>query len=110
MPAPRSLSELEADVARDLALIAHPRLEWLQPKTSGGAPVLDVLVVGAGQCGVVTGFALLRENVRNILVIDRAEAGREGPWTTYARMPNLRSWKDQSGPDLGIPSLSYPVS
>lgn len=107
MPAPRTLAELEADVARDLALIAHPRMEWLQPKTSGGAPVLDVLVVGGGQCGVVTAFALLREKVRNVLVIDRAPEGREGPWLTYARMPNLRSWKDQSGPDLGIPSLTY---
>lgn len=107
MPAPRTLSELEADVARDLALIAHPRMEWLQPKTCGGAAVLDVLVIGGGQCGVVTAFALLREKVRNILVIDRAAEGREGPWLTYARMPNLRSWKDQSGPDLGIPSLTY---
>jgi cation diffusion facilitator CzcD-associated flavoprotein CzcO len=107
VPAPRTLAQLEADVARDLALIAHPRAEWLEPRTSGGQPVLDVLIVGAGQCGVVTGFALLREKVRNILVIDRAEPGREGPWLTYARMPNLRSWKDQSGPDLGIPSLTY---
>jgi cation diffusion facilitator CzcD-associated flavoprotein CzcO len=107
LPAPRSLAELEADVARDLALIAHPRADWLQPRTSGGRPVLDVLIVGAGQCGVVAGFALLREKVRNILVIDRAPAGKEGPWLTYARMPNLRSWKDQSGPDLGIASLTY---
>jgi cation diffusion facilitator CzcD-associated flavoprotein CzcO len=107
VPAPKSLAELEADVARDLALIAHPRMEWLQPKTSQGQPVLDVLIVGAGQCGVVSAFALLREKVRNILVVDRAEPGREGPWLTYARMPNLRSWKDQSGPDLGVPSLTY---
>ncbi len=107
MPAPKTLAELEADVARDLALIAHPRMEWLQPKTSGGKPVLDVLVIGGGQCGVVAGFALLRQKVRNILVIDRAPEGREGPWLTYARMPNLRSWKDQSGPDLGVPSLTY---
>jgi cation diffusion facilitator CzcD-associated flavoprotein CzcO len=107
LPAPRNLVELEEDVARDLALIAHPRMEWLAPKTAGGRPVLDVLVIGGGQCGVVTGFALLRQKVTNILVIDRAPAGREGPWLTYARMPNLRSWKDQSGPDLGIPSLTY---
>lgn len=107
MPAPRTLAALEADVARDLALIAHPRAEWLVPKTCGGLPVLDVLVIGAGQCGVVAGFALRREKVFNLLVIDRAEAGREGPWMTYARMPNLRSWKDQSGPDLGVPSLTY---
>lgn len=107
MPAARTLTELEADVARDLALIAHPRMEWLKPKTCGGQPVLDVLIIGAGQCGVVAGFALLREKVRNILVVDRAAEGKEGPWLTYARMPNLRSWKDQSGPDLGIPSLTY---
>jgi cation diffusion facilitator CzcD-associated flavoprotein CzcO len=107
LPSPRTLTELEEDVARDLALIAHPRLDWLEPKTSEGRPVLDVLIVGGGQCGVVTGFALLREKVRNILVIDRAPEGKEGPWLTYARMPNLRSFKDQSGPDLGIPSLTY---
>lgn len=107
MPAPRSLAELEADVARDLALIAHPRAPWLEAKTGGGAPVLDVLIVGAGQCGVVAGFALLRDKVSNILVIDKAREGFEGPWLTYARMPNLRSWKDQSGPDLGVPSLTY---
>jgi cation diffusion facilitator CzcD-associated flavoprotein CzcO len=105
--APKTLAELEQDVARDLALIAHPRMEWLQPRSCGGQPVLDVLIIGGGQCGVVTGFALLREKVRNILVIDRAAEGMEGPWRTFARMPNLRSWKDQSGPDLGIPSLTY---
>ncbi len=107
MPAPRTLAELEADVARDLDLTAHPRMAWMQPKTSGGAPVLDVLIIGGGQCGVVTGFALMRDKVRNILVLDRAPLGREGPWLTYARMHNLRSWKDQSGPDLGIASLTY---
>ncbi|NKC30078.1 NAD(P)-binding domain-containing protein [Roseomonas sp. BU-1] len=82
-------------------------MDWLQPKTIGGAPVLDVLVVGGGQCGVVTAFALMRDRVRNLLVLDRAPYGREGPWQTYARMHNLRSWKDQSGPDLGVPSLTY---
>ncbi|WP_439596029.1 NAD(P)-binding domain-containing protein [Falsiroseomonas sp.] len=107
MPAPRSLTALEADARRDLDLIAHPRMDWLQPRTCGGAPVLDVLVVGGGQCGVVTAFALMRDKVRNLLVLDRAEYGREGPWLTYARMHNLRSWKDQSGPDLGVPSLTY---
>ena len=40
-------------------------------------------------------------------MVDRAPEGREGPWITYARMPNLRSWKDQTGPDLGVPSLTY---
>jgi cation diffusion facilitator CzcD-associated flavoprotein CzcO len=107
MPPPRTLAELEADARRDLALTAHPRAPWLVPKTCGGAPVLDCLVVGAGQCGLATGFALLRDQVTNIAVVDRASAGREGPWRSYARMRALRSWKDQTGPDLGIPSLTY---
>lgn len=107
MPAAESLAALEADVARDLALTAHPRAPWLAPKTSGGAPVLDVLVVGGGQCGVAVAFALQRDRVNNLLVIDRAAPGAAGPWRDYARMPTLRSPKDQTGPDLGIPSLTY---
>ncbi len=104
---PASLAALEADISRDLALIAHPRARWLRPHIVGGAPALDVLVIGAGQCGLAAGFALLRDKVDNLLIVDRAPAGREGPWTTYARMPTLRSPKDQNGPDLNIPSLTY---
>ena len=107
MPAPKSLPELEADIARDLEMTAHPRAPWLEPKTVGGQPCLDVLIVGGGQCGMAVAHALKRDRVDNILVIDRAEFGREGPWTTYGRMKNLRSWKDQTGPDLRLPSLTY---
>ena len=49
----------------------------------------------------------MRDRVRNILVIDRAPEGREGIWVGFARMPTLRSPKDQTGPDLGIPSLTF---
>jgi len=107
MPAPQSLAELEADVARDLTLTAHPANPWLEPKTSGGQPVLDCLIIGAGQCGLAVAHALLRDRVDNILVLDRAPHGREGPWATYARMHNLRSWKTQIGPDLKLPALCY---
>jgi FAD-dependent urate hydroxylase len=107
MPAPLTLAELEADVARDLDLTAHPRMPWLEPKSVGGAPCLDVLVIGAGQCGLAVAHALMRDQVRNILVLDRAEYGREGPWVTYGRMKALRSWKDQTGPDLRLPALTY---
>lgn len=107
MPAPRSLAELEADVIRDLELTAHPRAPWLEAKTSGGASVLDCLIIGGGQCGVAVAFALKRDKVDNILVLDRADYGREGPWVTYARMHTLRSWKNQTGPDLKIPALTY---
>ena len=107
MPAPRTLTELEADVARDLDLTGHPRAPWLVPKTVHGAAALDVLVIGGGQCGVAVAHALMRDRVDNLLVLDRAEHGREGPWTTYGRMRALRSLKDMTGPDLRLPSLTY---
>lgn len=107
MAAPKTLSELEADVARDLELTAHPRAAWLVPKAVGGVPALDCLIVGGGQCGLAVAHALKRDKVDNIAVLDRAPYGGEGPWTTYARMRNLRSLKDQTGPDLRMPSLTY---
>lgn len=101
------LSSLEARVKRDLEMTAHPRTEWMVPRLHQGKPALDVLIVGAGQSGLCIGFALMRDRVRNILLIDRAPAGQEGPWVTFARMPTLRSPKDQTGPDLGMPSLTF---
>jgi cation diffusion facilitator CzcD-associated flavoprotein CzcO len=103
-----ALIALEAKVRADLARIAHPHATWLAP-THGpdGAPALDVLVVGAGQSGTATAFGLMRSRVANILVLDKSEEGREGPWLTYARMHTLRSPKDYTGPDLDIPNLTY---
>ncbi|KRP88991.1 oxidoreductase [Bradyrhizobium yuanmingense] len=103
-----TLTQLEADIHADLARIAHPGAAWLEPKAGpDGKPALDVLIIGAGQSGIAIGFGLLRSRVSNILLIDKAEEGKEGPWLTYARMPTLRSPKDYTGPDLDIPSLTY---
>jgi cation diffusion facilitator CzcD-associated flavoprotein CzcO len=107
MRSSQGLSALEAQIARDLELTAHPHMEWMVPRLHAGKPALDVLIVGAGQSGLVTAFGLKRERVGNILVIDRAPEGKEGPWVTFARMPTLRSPKVQTGPDLGIPSLTF---
>ena len=105
--APFGLAALEQEVRRSLELTAHPRMEWLQPRLWQGRAALDVLIVGAGQSGLAVGFALMRDQVRNILIVDRAAEGQEGPWVTYARMPTLRSPKDQTGPDLGLPALTF---
>ena len=103
-----ALAQLEAGVRADLAMIAHPHAAWLEPKIGpDGKPALDVLIVGAGQSGLAIGFGLMRSRVSNILLLDKAEEGKEGPWLTYARMPTLRSPKDYTGPDLDIPSLTY---
>ena len=102
------LPKLEKRVAHDLSIISYPVNEWIPSKfDEQGQRVLDVLVVGGGQGGLTIAFQLLRERVQNIRVIDAAEAGQEGPWLNYARMPTLRSPKEVNGPDLNIPSLAF---
>ena len=104
---PPSLSDLEAQVRRDLDILNHPKTPWVPPRHHpSGAPVLDVLIVGAGQSGLALSFALRRENVTNVIAVDRNPKGAEGPWSTYARMQLLRTALDLTGPDLGIPSLT----
>ena len=41
-----------------------------------------------------------------LAVLDRNAAGRPGPWTSFARMPTLRTPKLGSGLDFGIPQLT----
>ncbi len=67
----------------------------------------DVLVIGAGMCGIAAAAALIFKGVRNVAVVDASPDGREGPWVTYARMQTLRSPKHLPGPALGIPSLTF---
>jgi len=102
------VAALTTEVRRDLARIAHPRNPWLEPRIApDGKPALDVLIVGAGQSGLAIAFALMRAQVGNVVAIDKAAYGQEGPWLTYARMRTLRSPKDYTGPDLDVPSLTY---
>src|SRR5882724_4114495 len=104
---PRTLAELELLLRRDLDLIRYPARPWvLTHEAPDGAPALDALIVGGGQAGVTAAFGLMKERVTNILVIDENPQGREGPWSTYARMPTLRTQKDVGGVDLGLPNLS----
>src|ERR1700704_2715324 len=103
-----ALIALEAQVRADLAKTAHPNAPWLKSRPGPDArPALDVLIVGAGQSGIATAFGLMRSQVTNILTLDKAEEGQEGPWLAYARMPSLRSPKHFTGPDLDIPCLTY---
>ena len=67
----------------------------------------DVVVVGAGQVGTSVAAKLLTQGVDRILVIDREPRGREGPWSTWARMHALRSDKGRHGPDVGFPSATF---
>ncbi|MBB3172788.1 cation diffusion facilitator CzcD-associated flavoprotein CzcO [Endobacter medicaginis] len=100
------LAALEAQVRQDLERVAYPAPLWVPPRTAGGAPVLDVAIVGGGQGGLGAAFGLMRERIVNIRIFDRGEPGLEGPWVTFARMLTLRTPKHVTGPDGGIPSLT----
>ncbi|MDB5511848.1 MAG: hypothetical protein JWR08_1331 [Enterovirga sp.] len=111
LPGARSARGLAAHawrVRHDLTCLNLPPANW--PATVAapdGSPALDVLVVGAGMLGIAAAAALIMKGVRRLEIVDRAAAGREGPWTTFARMETLRSPKHLTGPALGIPSLTF---
>ena len=102
-----SLTDLQAEVARDLARLDHGGPDWARPRRHAEGAVYDVVIVGAGQSGLGAAFGLLRERISNILVIDENPAGLEGPWDTYARMETLRTPRSLTGIDLGLPSLTF---
>ena len=104
-----ALARLAAQARDDLERINLPPPAWVLPAESATAeaPVLDVLIAGAGMCGQTAAYALRREGITNVRVVDQAARGEEGPWGTFARMLTLRSPKHVGGPELGVPSLSF---
>jgi cation diffusion facilitator CzcD-associated flavoprotein CzcO len=101
------LEALAQRIATESDMLAYPSRSWVNQLTdAAGRPVLDVLIVGAGQCGLAVGQGLIRDGITNILLIDRNPEGYEGPWLTYARMNTLRTPKSQVGMDHGLPSLT----
>jgi cation diffusion facilitator CzcD-associated flavoprotein CzcO len=107
-PLPRSLADLECLVRRELNIARYAPPSWVLPRTGpNGKPTLDVLVVGGGQAGLAAAHGLQLNHIDRILVVDENPRGGEGPWGTYARMPTLRTHKENGGIELGIPSLSF---
>src|SRR5262245_65098639 len=100
------VAQLTDRVRRDLTYLSYPSHEWTVARYRGGARVLDVLIVGGGQAGLAIAFGLKRERITNFRIVDRNPRGLEGPWRRFARMKALRTAKDVSGMDLGIPSLT----
>lgn len=99
-----SLDQLEKRIESELAYIDFPLRSWMPPPTADGA--YDVVIIGAGQSGLAIAHGLMREHVRNILVLDRAKEGSEGVWPNFARMHTLRTHKKASGLDFGNPLLT----
>jgi cation diffusion facilitator CzcD-associated flavoprotein CzcO len=101
-----SIAELSKRVRRELTYLGYPPREWTVPRSQSGVAVLDVLIVGGGQSGLGTAFGLKLERITNIRIIDRSPRGLEGPWRRFARMREIRTPKEVTGIDFGIPSLT----
>ncbi|RKK04806.1 FAD-dependent oxidoreductase [Pseudoroseomonas wenyumeiae] len=100
---PDALAALERSLRQQLEYLDYPAHDWVPPAGDG---VLDVAIIGGGQTGLTTAFALRRQKVGNTAIFDRAPPGGTGVWTTFARMRTLRTPKHVTGPDLGIPALT----
>lgn len=105
--APLGLAALEARLRQDLAWLEMPAKPWVPPRRQDGKDVTDVVIIGAGMCGLAVAAALRLLGIANIRVLDRAPAGQEGPWVTFARMETLRSPKTLAGPALDLPALTF---
>lgn len=104
---PGGLAAHERRLAHALETLTFPR-DWSERGVdAAGRPIVDVAIVGAGQCGLAAAFGLVREGVRNIVVLDENSEGSEGPWVTYARMITLRTPKELTPIDFGIPTLTF---
>ena len=101
-----SVTQLSDRVRQELTYLSYLSGGWTIPRSRDGARVLDVLIVGGGQAGLATAFGLKLERITNIRIVDRNPRGLEGPWRRFARMTELRTPKEVTGIDLGIPSLT----
>ena len=104
---PLGLRQLELRLQQDLSWLEWPAKSWVPPREVAGQPVSDVVVVGAGMCSLAAAAAIKALGITSLLVLDKATAGREGPWVTFARMETLRSPKQLTGPALGLPALTF---
>lgn len=101
------LSALEARLRDDLELLELPAKPWVPARTRHGENVRDVVVIGAGMCGLAATAKLIFSGVNNVMAYDAAPQGQEGPWVTFARMETLRSPKSLHGPALGLAPLTF---
>ncbi|MFS7305206.1 NAD(P)-binding domain-containing protein [Rahnella inusitata] len=101
------LDALEQRLAEDLSLLELPAKPWVAERTHDGDRVRDVVVIGAGMCGLAVTAKLILTGINNVVAYDAAPAGLEGPWVTFARMETLRSPKTLHGPALGLPQLTF---
>ncbi len=107
IPEDAGLAALNARVAEDLLFLGLPSKSWVPRQTHQGQTVKDVVIIGAGMCGLAALAQLRLSGIDNCIAYDAAPQGLEGPWITFARMKTLRSPKVLTGPALGLPALTF---
>ena len=100
------LADLRQRARAELAMLSFATKPWVLPRDRNGRRQYDVVVIGGGQSGLILGHALLRSGMANILILDKNPEGYEGVWETFARNHEIRSPKEITGAELGVPSLS----
>jgi FAD-dependent urate hydroxylase len=86
----------------------YSRQSWVAPAmTSDHRKIHDVIIVGAGQNGLALAYNLKLRGIRRILIFDTAGLDKAGPWSSFARMPRLRTPKAIHGPEGFNPLLSF---
>ncbi len=107
-PIVAALEALSRRVHDDLAMFEYPTKDWVTRRRGpDGEEVYNVVIGGGGQTGLGIAFGLQRERISGVVVLDDNVQGEEGPWVTFARMVTLRTLKFLTGPDLGLPSLTF---
>jgi len=101
------LDALNARVREDLLYLGLPSKSWVPRQSYEGQAVRDVVVIGAGMCGLAALAQFRLSGIDNCIAYDRSPEGLEGPWITFARMKSLRSPKVLTGPALGLPALTF---
>jgi len=108
---PAARARLDDLAARALREADHFRIyqrPWVKPRTHpSGAPVHNVFIVGAGHSGAGAWWGLRLNGVDRVAIVDARERGQAGVWAHYDRMESLRTPKDLTGPDWGLPSLTF---
>jgi cation diffusion facilitator CzcD-associated flavoprotein CzcO len=94
--------ELKAQARQAIDLLGGPPQNWVPNSGTDN----DVTIIGGGQSGIAIGFALRRAGISRFEIFDEAPAGSSN-WNTVARMRTLRTPKTITGPELGMPQLSF---
>ena len=95
----------DAGAKEALRLIGPAPSNWVPDR-----PGIDhnVVLVGGGQTGCAFAWALRRAGIGKVSVIDAApDEAHAGVWLNAARMNLLRTPKALTGPELGLPALSF---